>query len=81
MQNKFAMFLFINVIMINRNPIIITGPITMFKIKFVIKKYGLNVFIFSRIIGNINNCAEIEIAIISLNLFNYFCILGFILYL
>ena len=38
----------------NKNPIIIIGPITILNNKFDIKKYGLNVFKLYIAIGNIN---------------------------
>ena len=78
-DNIFANFKFIKMIIMKINPEITIGTTKMLKNKFEIKKYGLNVFIFSKIIGNINNCTDKEIDIISFNLSNVFCICGLIL--
>ena len=65
----------------NKNPIIIIGPITILNNKFDIKKYGLNVFKLYIAIGNINIWTEIDTEIISFILSKEFCIFGFIKYL
>ena len=56
----------------NKNPKITIGPITKLKTKFVIKKYGLNVFKLYKIIGNIAIWTEIDTEIISFILSKYF---------
>ena len=72
LENIFAICMFIKTIIMNKNDKTTIGPITTLRIKFDIRKYGLNVFRLYKIIGNIVICTEIETDIISFILSRFF---------